>query len=176
MSYQDICSKFTLPGSRRQVEYTSLPPLKPTRCQFLGTRKLDGARIYLIDPKWRGDLDYPYWAFDLVGRFDEACFPLSNHAKSRKELEAYLTSNFDLNPKIAAKIEVFADLIATAYTLREAAKVFELGNSGYFMNPCRKLLEDPALLERIEAVLLPAIFEQIKEIFGTASRIYQDAP
>lgn len=171
-----MVSLFTLPGSRKQVHYTSLPPLEPTRCQFLGNRKSDGARFYLIDPKWRGDLDYPRWEFDLVGRFDEACFPLSNHTKSRKELEAYLSSNFDLNPKVATKIEVFADLIATAYTLREAARVFELGNSGIVMNPCRELLRDPALLERIEAVLLPAIFDRVKEIFGTVSHSYEEAP
>lgn len=146
---------------------------------FFGTRKEDGARVYLSKPTW--DCGW-YWSFGYLGNRDEH-YHLSIYQtkelalkladgtgtllteKRNKCLKDCLMEDYDLNPLILANIWKFCELALTAYSLKETAEVLGRGGSHMTTNPCQELIKNPEEVKRINEVVLPAIFWEIEKIF-----------
>lgn len=62
------------------------------------------------------------------------------------------------------------ELMATTYTLREAAEVLGRGKSNYAENPCVKVIKNTREAKRINSKVLPAIFAEIGKIFDEADK------
>lgn len=77
-----------------------------------------------------------------------------------------LQNDYELNPKIKGDIWKFCELFKTAYTLREYSDVVFRGGAHYDKNPLHDLIVSSDEYERINEVLLPAIFEKIEGIIG----------
>jgi hypothetical protein len=58
----------------------------------------------------------------------------------------------------------FCELMRTAYTLKETAEVLGRGGSHYTTNPCADIVKNTAETERINGVVLPAIFDAVEDI------------
>lgn len=144
---------------------------------FIG--KKDGYNIYLTSPSW--DCGW-YWGFGYLG--NNRCH---YHVDGLKHIENYikgedghfhLTSehvnlyegfkrHFDEDTFIVKEdndIWKLAELFETFYRLRETAEVFGRGGSHYTENPCKNILIDKELVNRINEVILPEIFEEIYKI------------
>ena len=62
------------------------------------------------------------------------------------------------------------ELMATAYTLSEAAEVLGRGKSNYGENPCAEVIKNTREAKRINSKVLPAIFAEIGKIFDEADK------
>jgi len=128
----------------------------------LGTRKSDGKGIFLTKPTW--DCSW-YWGFGYLGNRNEH-FHLSSYANGRNiNMYDALTTDYDLNPKIKAKLWDFCELVKTAYVLKETAEVLGRGGSHYTKNVCASIIKNTDEVTRINEIVLPAIFEQLNNIF-----------
>jgi len=128
----------------------------------LGTRKSDGKGIFLTKPTW--DCSW-YWGFGYLGNRNEH-FHLSSYANGRNiNMYDALTTDYDLNPKIKAKLWDFCELVKTAYVLKETAEVLGRGGSHYTKNVCASIIKNTDEVKRINEIVLPAIFEQLNNIF-----------
>ena len=129
---------------------------------FFGTRKSDNTRIQISKPKW--DCDW-YWSFGYLGNRDEH-YHLSGYADGRNiNIYDALEKDYDLNPKIKAKLWDFCELVKTAYVLKETAEVLGRGGSHYTKNVCASVIKNSTEVKRINEVVLPAIFEQLNAIY-----------
>ena len=67
-------------------------------------------------------------------------------------------------------IWTLAELFGTFYTLKEAAEVLEHGCSYYTTNPCKDTIINKGEVERINNVVLPAIFDEIYKILESYAK------
>lgn len=135
--------------------------------------KVDGKKIFLSAPSW--DCNW-YWGFGYLG--NRNChYHLDGIAKEKNLYDAMIehfkeefifTANIEEN-EYSNKLWVFCELVCTAYTLKETAEVLGRGGSHFTTNPCAELIKNPLEVERINCVLLPAIFNQLKEILDTVT-------
>ena len=146
---------------------------------FFGTRKSDNKRIYLNKPSWECDW---YWGFGYLGNKDEH-YHLSNYQTEQvvftddkgkfrviteqRNINMYdaLLKDYTLNENINANLWDFCELVKTAYALKETAEVLGRGGSHYTKNTCASVIKNPDEVKRINEVVLPAIFEQLNQIF-----------
>ena len=70
-----------------------------------------------------------------------------------------------------AQLWKLCELMATAYTLREAAEVLGRGGSHYTTNPCAKVIKNTRETDRINSKVLPAIFAEIGKIFDEVDKV-----
>jgi len=128
---------------------------------LLGTRKSDGAIINLSAPSW--DCGW-CWGFGYLGNSREH-YQLSGYAGGRNiNMYDALKADYSLNPKIEENLCVFCELVLSAYTLRSMAELVHIGGSHMTTNPCNDLLKDKSLEDKINKVLLPAIFNEIESL------------
>jgi hypothetical protein len=59
-----------------------------------------------------------------------------------------------------------AELMKTAYTLRETAGLFNRGGAHLTTNACQDLLRNPVYEEHINKVLIPAVMAQVYELLS----------
>lgn len=146
---------------------------------FFGTRKSDGARIYLTKPTW--DCGW-YWSFGYLGnrnehyhldsyqskdhflKLEDGSFKILTE-KRNKCMYDCLLEDYDLNPKIKENLWTFCELALTAYSLKEAAEVFNRGGSHMTKNPCCDIIKNHDMVEKINKEMLPAVFEEIEKLF-----------
>lgn len=127
-----------------------------------GVHKESGEAVYLTLPTWDCDR---YWSFGYLGN-RKWHYHLKSFANGRNiSMYDALSTDYDLVPALKAKLWVFCELTHTAYTLREAAEVLWRGGSHVTNNPCANVIKNPAEVERINKVVLPAVFAKIQEIF-----------
>lgn len=132
-----------------------------TKVKF-GVHKASGETIYLTLPTW--DCGW-YWSFGYLGN-RRWHYHLDGFAAGRNIcMHDALLSDYELVPALQAKLWVFCELAQTAYTLKGAAEVLGRGGSHQTTNPCAGVIKNPAEVERINKVVLPAIFAKIQEIF-----------
>ena len=149
---------------------------------FFGTNKETNERIYLDNPSW--DCDW-YWGFgylgnknchyhlssyqqkDLLFTLSDGCHQLITEKRNMHIVDC-LKADYDLNPKILKNIWVFCELVLTAYALKESAEVIGRGGSHTTTNPCKDIIINKDEVARINEIALPAIFEQIANIFKEA--------
>ena len=147
---------------------------------FFGTRKSDGAKIYLSAPTW--DCGW-YWSFGYLGNYREH-YHLSNYQakdhyfkladgsiklvreKRNICMRDALLEDYKLNPVLASNLWVFCELALTAYALKETAEVLNRGGSHMTKNPCDKIIQNKEEVDRINKIVLPAIFAEIEKLFS----------
>lgn len=129
---------------------------------FFGTRKSDNAKIYLTSPSW--DCSW-YWSFGYLGNKNEH-YHLESYANGRNiNMYDALLSDYELNPLIEKDLWKFCELAKTAYTLKNTAEMLGRGGSHYTNNPCKDIIINKEEVIRINEVVLPAIFNEISQIF-----------
>jgi hypothetical protein len=136
-----------------------------------GRRKSDGVKVYITSPSW--DCGW-YWSFGYLGNKDER-YHLSGYVDGRNiNMYDALLSDYDLNPKLLGEADkfgsysrlwTFCELAKTAYLLKETAEVLGRGGSHYSANPCKDIITNTGEVERINKVVLPAIFAEIEKLF-----------
>jgi len=136
-----------------------------------GRRKSDGVQVYITSPSW--DCGW-YWSFGYLGNKDEH-YHLSGYADGRNiNMYDALLADYDLNPKLLGEVDkfgsysrlwTFCELAKTAYLLQETAEVLGRGGSHYSNNPLREVIKNTGEVERINKVVLPAIFAEIEKLF-----------
>lgn len=131
-----------------------------TKKYKLGT--VDGESIYISAPSW--DCGW-YWGFGYLG--NKNChYHLGGIAKERQNLFDALKSHFDNDSHIFKNEGLtwrFCELVQTAYSLKKTAEVLGRGGSHYSSNPLAELIKNSAEVERINKIVLPAIFDEIEK-------------
>lgn len=168
-----------------------------TEDYYLIGRDCDGKNVWLEKPSW--DCGW-YWGFGYLqtmcgNREPSRARDIATHthwdssvAASRTNAHDWFIETFgkpttDLfgYPSEAAKgtrmcrftdrqVWSLCELMATAYTLREAAEVLGRGKSNYSENPCVKVIKNTREAKRINSKVLPAIFAEIGKIFDEADK------
>ncbi len=135
----------------------------PEKKFFFGIRKSDNSYIYLSNPKWECTW---YWSFGYLGNKNEH-YHLSSFQNGRNiNMYDALINDYNLNEKLKDNLWTFCELSKTVYTLRETAEVLTRGGSHYTTNPLKDLIKNPNELERLNKVVLPALFQEIEKLFN----------
>ena len=141
----------------------------------------DGEKIYLSHPSW--DCNW-YWCFGYLGNSN-----CNYHVEGLKTIKSY---NFEKQVwqhevvnlydgfkkhfgdsfvvKNDKDIWALAELFGTFYTLKEAAEGLERGGSNYTTNPCKDTIINKDEVERINNIVLPAIFDEIYKILESYAK------
>lgn len=152
--------------------------------QFFGTRKSDGAKIYISAPSF--DCGW-YWGFGYLGNKNEHCHLSSYQTKEHyfktetgeyihitekrnKSMYDCLKDDYILNIKIRQNLWQFCELVATAYSLKETAEILGRGGSHYTTNPAKDIIINSDEVKRINEKVLPAIFDEIYKIFSQPAK------
>lgn len=122
--------------------------------------KTEEGNIYLSPPSW--DCGW-YWGFGYLG--NRNChYHLSGIDKDKNMYDA-LKHHFGESLTIPdCHLWQFCELIKTAYALKETAEVLDRGGSHYTNNPCSEIIKNKEETDRINSIVLPAIFNAINNI------------
>ena len=123
--------------------------------------EVDKEKIYLSAPSW--DCDW-YWGFGYLGN-NNCHYHIDGLDKNTHMFDA-LKNHFgdSLRIKDDNNLWTFCELMQTFYTLKETARVLKLGGSHYTSNPISSIIKNEEEAERINKVVMPAIFNAIKAI------------
>lgn len=130
----------------------------------------DGEVEYLASPSW--DCDW-YWGFGYLQNKNlhhhiDGLWKESNKNMFDAIKEYYgETLNNILQIDDNKNLWVFCELMATFYALKEAAEVFGRGGAYYTDNPIKELIKNTKEVERINKIILPALFDEIYKLFNT---------
>ena len=121
---------------------------------------VDGENIYLRSPSW--DCNW-YWGFGYLG--NKNCHYHLNGLMRDKNLYDGLKEHFGDSLEIPEHLLwEFCELVSTAYKLKETAEVLGRGGSHYTNNPCQKVIMNIEESNRINGVVLPAIFDELNNL------------
>lgn len=156
--------------------------------QFLLAKDKDGIKYWLGEATWdcgwywgfgyistyernripsnANDIDsHEHWDTSIIGKreeynYEKSCFELSrdyiHHINQNKKfVDTVLTDNESWE---------LSELMKSFYILKETAEFYKNGSANITNNPCSKLLKNTKEYERINKILLPAIFEEIYKI------------
>lgn len=132
---------------------------------FLG--KFEGERYYLSKPSW--DCSW-YWGFGYIG--NKRLHTHWNYLLSKANVVHWNELPGVKSALTDKQSWLLSELMQTFYALKEAAEVFGRGGSYKANNPCRELLKKPEIVKEINTVLLPAIFEEVDNVFRAS--IYKE--
>lgn len=143
---------------------------------LLGKNK-EGEFVWLEKPSW--DCGW-YWGFGYLHTFTNNKEPeFSKDISSHFHFDSsFLNSNIDgfdafknyFDACVLSDDEIWQllELAKTAYTLKETAEVFGRGGSHYTTNKAKDIIQEQAnysnIVEKINKIILPAIFEEIKKL------------
>lgn len=133
---------------------------KWTQRHYLGKRKEDGKKVYILAPTW--DCNW-YWSFGYLNATGEH-FHLRNYGD--KNWKDCLERDYILNVKLRGdNLWKFYELAKTAYKLKEVAEI--LGRGWQITeNPLGELIKNQTESNRINQIVLPQVFDAIDEIFA----------
>lgn len=121
----------------------------------------DGENIYLSPPSWNCGW---YWGFGYLGN-NNCHYHLDGLSKNKNLYDAIKEHFGDtLTIKDDKDIWTFCELIVTFYALKEAAEVLGRGGSHYTTNPIADKIKNIEEVERINKIVLPALFDEIYKI------------
>lgn len=133
---------------------------KWTKRHYLGKRKEDGKRVYIVAPTW--DCNW-YWSFGYLQATGEH-FHLRNYGD--KNWRDALERDYNLNKKLRGdNLWKFYELAKTAYQLKEVAEILGRGSSHITENPLSEVIKNQAEVNRINHIVLPQVFDAIDKIF-----------
>lgn len=129
---------------------------------YLGLHKEYKEQISMSAPTW--DCGW-YWGFGYLGNHN-CHYRLKNYANGRNiHMVDALKADYELTEDVLKDIWEFAELCLTAYTLIDYAATINRGGNNTTNNPCKELIKNNEEYLRINCEVLPAIFDQIDEIF-----------
>lgn len=132
----------------------------------------DGTKHWLEKPSWQCSW---YWGIGYVHTFTNN----DNPEKSKDIQTHYYFKNFENNNRNMydnfkekftesvlsdKELWVFCELMKSAYILRSYSDMLYLGGAHYTENPKKDLIKNPAEYERINKIVLPAIFDEIDKL------------
>lgn len=120
----------------------------------------DNEKIYLTPPSW--DCGW-YWGFGYLG--NQHCHYHVNGLNKDKNMHDAISEHFGDSLIIRpSDLWTFAELFKSFYTLKESAYILEKGGAHLTTNPCEGIIINTMESERINKVVLPAIFDEIYKI------------
>jgi len=135
--------------------------IKWTQKHYLGKRKEDGTKVYILAPTW--DCNW-YWSFGYLNATGEH-FHLRNYGD--KNWKDCLERDYILNVKLRGdNLWKFIELAKTAYKLKEVAEILGRGGCQLTKNPLAELIKNQTEVNRINQIVLPQVFDAIDEIFA----------
>ena len=146
---------------------------------YLG--KHNEEEIYLTAPSW--DCGW-YWGFGYLGNRNchyhvDGLKTIERFNFEKKVFEYEFVNLYDgfkkhfgdsFVVKNDSDIWTLAELFETFYTLKETAEVLGRGGSHYTNNPAKNIIKNEAEAQRINEVVLPAIFDEIYNILEKYSK------
>jgi len=127
---------------------------------YLGT--VNNESIYLSAPSW--DCGW-YWGFGYLG--NNNCHYHIDGLDKTKNLHDAIVEHFGDSFIIRPSDRwVFAELFKSFYVLRETAEVLGRGGAYLTTNPCKDIIINKEEVERINNIVLPAIFDEIYKILN----------
>ena len=121
---------------------------------------VDGEKMYLSAPSW--DCGW-YWGFGYLG--NRNCHYHVDGLMKDTDLYTGFKDHFGDSFIIKeSDIWTIAELFKTFYTLKECAEVLGRGGSHYTANPISEIITNKSEVERINNVVLPAIFDEIYKV------------
>ena len=132
---------------------------------FIG--KSDNQNEYLASPSW--DCDW-YWGFGYLQN-KNIHHHLDSLIKDKNMFDAIKeyygdTINKKLTQDDFKPLWTFCELVSTFYALKETAELLGRGGSNYKSNPCSELIKNNAEVERINNIVMPALFDEIYKLFN----------
>lgn len=115
-----------------------------------------GGYVHLAAPSW--DCDW-YWGFGYIQNKN-----INTHFDSLGNNNMYdnIKDNFtDFIIQDDKDLWQFCELMQTFYNLKNTAEVLGRGGSHYTKNPLSELIKNTDEVERINNILMPAIFDEI---------------
>ena len=120
--------------------------------------KNNNENIYLTPPSWSCGW---YWSFGYIGN-NNCHYHLDSLLKNNIEgLKEHFNGSFIIRN---SQLWEFAELIKTVYKLKETAEILGRGGVGYTSNICKDIIINNIEVERINKIVLPAIFDEIYKI------------
>lgn len=142
---------------------------------LIGTK--NGVQYWLEEPTW--DCDW-YWGFGYVKTYTNNKNPeIARDSNSSQHFDimffdVYKNMNrtasdvflefFDETPFTEKEVFQLLDLMQSFYTCRRMADMTHLGHSGYIATDANILLRDNDMYDKINRIMIPAIFKELKNI------------
>ena len=121
-----------------------------------------GVKYYVIEPKW--DCNW-YWGFGYIHTSDNQHLHLSNMIDELFGLTSFRKDKNSLKtPFTMDEKWTLFELFQTAYQLKRSAGIYLRGGSNIAHNPLRDIIKNKDEYLRINKIVLPAIFDEIRKI------------
>lgn len=135
---------------------------KFTKAVYIGTA--NGEKEYLAAPSW--DCGW-YWGFGYLQNknIHHHVDTIDRNSNLFDALQRYYGDSL-----VIKDLWTFCELMATFYTLKEAAEVLGRGGAHYTSNLCAEIIRNEAEAKRINEVVMPALFDEIYKLFPTEAR------
>ena len=140
---------------------------------LLGTK--DGEKHYLVAPSW--DCGW-YWGYGYVQTYNKRKNDVELHQhfdglffKSSKNGYDAFKEFFDDMTVSDKELWTLIELMRTIYTLKETAEILGRGGSHYTTNPCKDIIINIEEVERINKIVLPALFEQVEKLLTESEEV-----
>jgi hypothetical protein len=140
---------------------------------LLGQDK-DGINYWLKEPKW--DCGW-YWGFGYIETYTNNKNPhlakdINGHNHWKCLFLNGKENSYDLFKKFFTKTTLkdseiwkLCDFMKSFYTLRETAEVLGRGHSYFTKKAKLETVKDEIMCKKINEIMLPSIFDEIKKIF-----------
>lgn len=125
---------------------------------FIGMN--NGERVYLSKPYWSCGW---YWGFGYVGNKD-CSYHLSGLEKGLNMYGALKKHFEDTFIVRESQMWQFCEIVKTIYHMKETAEVFGRGGVHYTTNPCKDLIIDTDLVDRINSKIIPELIDKMYNI------------
>ena len=139
------------------------------RKYYLLGKDAEGTKYWLEEPSW--DCNW-YWGFGYVQTFNRSGNDIDSHQHfdtlflTRKIYDSFVELLVE-TPLSKNEIWTLLELMKSYYTLEKYAELCHTGSSWIASdNPCREILKDDDYEHRINTVLLPKIFDEIRNLMG----------
>lgn len=126
----------------------------------------EGIKHYLQKPSW--DCGW-YWGFGYIHTFTNNRAPeMSRDINSHYHWDSFKDyphpNHLIETPFTKNEWYTLRELAKTIYTLRETAEVFGRGGAHITNNPLADEIKNPELVEHINKVLIPKLWEEMEKI------------
>jgi len=141
---------------------------------YLGKGK-DGDYYWLEESKF--DCGW-YWGLRYVETYEQNRLPekardISSHShfdsmffNQKHDAHTEFKAFFESTPLSDKEIWTLCELMKSAYIFREYSDTIYRGGAHYTNNPCADIIKNNDEYDRINKIVLPAIFEEIYKLFS----------
>lgn len=146
---------------------------------LLGESKEFGGNVYLVAPEVESGW---FWSFGYLERWNSSCDDIDFHSHLDDELNRQVVNWRDGMKALFTKEDgatglipalqddgtlwTFCEIAASIYQLKETAEFLLRGGSHITRNPCKELIQNPTEVHRINAVVIPALIDELYKLLG----------